>query len=83
MYEGTWVNGVMKGPAKVTYDNKDLYVGGLDKGHSRQGYGVMTYCYGDVYEGMWGKSRYHGKGEYTKACGTVIEGVWRKGVFYK
>src|SRR5689334_16326124 len=45
------------------------------------GHGVMQYASGDVYEGQWVSSQFHGMGKYTKSDGEVTEGKYYIGTF--
>jgi hypothetical protein len=66
------------GTYRITYQNGDLYEGGLD-GLQRSGKGRLTYASGDLYEGEFYADKPHGKGVYRYASGDLYEGSFSSG----
>ena len=61
---------------KKTYENGDVYEGFVDDENQPQGYGVMNYTEGIIFEGEWN----HGKtisGKMTFPDGVVYEGGFK------
>ena len=48
-------------------------------GNCINGYGIMMYMNGDIYDGNWQSGLRHGEGEYTFDNGDIMSGYWLRG----
>lgn len=62
--EGTFVEGKLNGPGRLILDNGLIQFVGTYKDNHKDGYGVMKFSDGGVYEGQFKKSLFHGKGTF-------------------
>ena len=53
-----------------------LYKGTVNINLVKNGYGILYYHNGDVYEGNWNNNEFTGYGRYTDSNGLVIEGLF-------
>ncbi|MEL6537840.1 MAG: hypothetical protein AAFQ98_20640 [Bacteroidota bacterium] len=63
-YQGEWRKGFPHGVGLYTYTSGDTYKGAFDRGR-RDGQGKMTFCDGEVKEGIWVDDRF--VGNYAEA----------------
>ena len=62
-------------PVVDAFGERGLYTGSLDpKSHVPDGYGIMQYRQGRIYEGFWQQGHWHGTGKCTNAMGDVYVG---------
>jgi len=79
-YYGQFVNdslcgyGVMLFKGEANLEEKQYY--GNWKDNQQEGFGVIVYKDGTVYEGEWKNGHKNGKGKLTLPNGDRIEGVW-------
>jgi len=81
--EGEFRNGIRVGRVKITYENRDVYVGTLDliTGEAN-GDGSYTDREGNTYVGEFKDGQFHGRGSLTSALGSHLEnGTWTDGSF--
>ena len=81
--EGEFRNGIRLGQVKITYENRDVYVGTLDLiTGEMHGDGSYTDREGNTYVGELKNSQMHGKGSLTSALGSHLEnGTWTDSTF--
>ena len=48
-------------------------------GNCINGYGIMMYVNGDIYDGNWQSGLRHGEGEYIFDNGDIMSGYWLRG----
>lgn len=53
-----------------------LYKGTVNINLVKNGYGILYYQNGDVFEGNWNNNEFTGYGRYTNSKGIVIEGLF-------
>jgi hypothetical protein len=78
-YNTTRRGSLPSGYPYTTYQRDSVYVGELDEGNRREGYGKCTYYNGDCYEGYWSNDRTHGQGLYVWKDGGRYEGDFVEG----
>jgi hypothetical protein len=61
--EGEWLNGLLHGQGKYTYNNGHKYVGELNAGN-KVGQGTYTWSNGDKYVGEFKEDKMSGQGTY-------------------
>jgi len=66
---------------KKTYQDGE-YDGEHNVSEEREGYGVMKYTEGDVYQGEWRDDMQHGKGEIVYSDGDKYIGQFQNGNFH-
>ena len=71
---------VETGDYKGQWDPTSYLTGIPDESHIN-GYGMMAYRNGDIYEGHWKEGKRHGSGRLITAKGTVWEGLWTNDEF--
>ncbi|MFL2582768.1 MAG: hypothetical protein ACJ0Q9_00080 [Gammaproteobacteria bacterium] len=81
--EGEFRNGIRVGRVKITYENRDVYVGTLDLITGEiNGDGSYTDREGNTYVGELKNGEMHGKGSLTSALGSHLEnGTWTDSTF--
>jgi len=57
------------------------YLSNVPEEERINGYGVIAYRSGDIYEGTWKKGKRHGNGRFLSTKGTVWEGIWTEDEF--
>ena len=48
---------------------------------SKQGFGLIKFSSGEVFEGEFVNDKMEGKGKFHKKDGTIINGLWRGSKF--
>ena len=65
---------------KLTYINRDVYEGTLNKNDLPDGKGKCKYSDGTYYQGEWKNGKRNGKG--TEHCkNKTRKGIWKNGKF--
>ena len=81
LYEGETVDGLREGHGTVRWTNGDEYVGSFNAGYrSGQGKYVIEQQK-RIYNGMWRRSKRHGKGKETFADASTYEGMYANDLF--
>ena len=52
------------------------YLGDLRK-DQKDGFGILKFANGEVFEGEFKEDKIDGKGRFTRRNGEVVVGVWR------
>jgi len=75
VYNATFQNGILTGPARVDFANGTTYEGLLENG-LRHGLGLLTFNNGAKYHGYFAHGRISGRGKLTYPGGRVYDGHW-------
>lgn len=82
IYSGTVKNDRLNGKGKLTYSNKDSYVGYFRDG-AFDGRGLFTSHDGWQYKGEFKKGQADGKGILTLKNGKTYKGEFKQGIYQK
>ncbi len=77
-YEGPFVNGILEGQGKKTYDNGRSYQGTFVKG-AESGSGTLTFVDGRRWEGTVINGRPDGTGKFYTEENKVVTQTWKDG----
>lgn len=77
--EGIWREGGIVGNARITYQNGDVYYGGL-KEFKKHGTGTLYFENGYQYAGDFNEGKITGWGTYSKDGTIAKQGMWLDGV---
>lgn len=78
IYEGQWVNGDWNGFGSLTEMSTGNYYQGGFFDNMKHGLGVMKYCDGRVYDGVFMLDKLESKGKLTSTDGTKYWGQWSR-----
>jgi len=79
-YEGIWAKDEIQGKVKISYANKDEYIGEVDvEKLQRNGKGTLVKANGDQYVGQWKDDKQHGLGKESCKDQSSFDGIWEKG----
>ena len=78
MFDGEWLDGKPHGYGKFSKDN--YMIQGIFENGTLNGYGVITYSNGSIYEGEIRNNNANGYGKFVGSAGYKNLGYWKDGV---
>jgi 1-phosphatidylinositol-4-phosphate 5-kinase len=75
-----WRNGYLFCQGVKRYSCGTTYHGEFNQDQEREGYGILTFSSGEVYEGEWKANSINGFGSWSSTDGRSFIGIWNNGI---